>query len=103
MIYLEKFLWKKCRDKRLFLLSDLFITRQLPQKIPIWFEFYSGQRINLSSNVILEDTTGLYQFLRYRGQRLIARQIRVNSKFVSVPRLYAPIIFYEKNYCNWQL
>jgi len=58
MIYLEKLLGKKCRGKRL--LSDPSITRKLPQNIPIWFEFNSGQRINLNSNVIIEDTTGLY-------------------------------------------
>lgn len=102
MIYLEKLLGKKCRDKRL-LLSNLSITRQLPQNIPIWFEFDSGKRINLNSNVIIEDTTGLYQFLRRRGQRTIAKQINVSSRFVLVPRIHPPIVFYERNYRNWQL
>jgi|25_taG_2_1085351.scaffolds.fasta_scaffold22865_1 hypothetical protein len=97
----RKVLREKCRGKRL--LSDLSITRQLPQNIPIWFEFNSGQRINLNSNVIIEDTTGLYQFLRHCGQRTIAKQINVSSRFVLVPRIHAPIVFYERDYHDWQL
>jgi|SRR5699024_5093136 len=102
MIYLEKLLGKKCRDKR-FLLNDFSITQLLPQDIPIWFEFDSGRRIDLNSNVIIEDITGLYQFLRCRGQLIIARQINVNSKFILVPRLVSPVIFYEKDYRNWKI
>lgn len=94
---------KRWYNKETVRITDLSMTQPLFQDIPIWFEFDSGQRINLNSSVIFEDTTGLYQFLRCRGQRLIAKQIRVNSKFVAVPRFYAPIIFYEKNYRNWQL
>ena len=85
----RKVLREKCRGKRL--LSDLSITRQLPQNIPIWFEFNSGQRINLNSNLIIEDTTGLYQFLRHCGQRTIAKQINVSSRFVLVPRIHAHV------------
>ena len=101
--YIYNLLIKKWHNEETARLTDFAMIQPLSQDIPIWFEFDSGQLINLNSSVIFEDTTGLYQFLRCRGQRLIAKQIRVNSKFVAVPRFYAPIIFYEKNYRNWQL
>lgn len=81
--------------------TDFAIRQPLSPSIPIWFEFDSGKRINLNGDVIIEDITGLYQFLRCRGQRIIAKKINVNSNFV--PRLNAPIVFYEKDYHNWQL
>lgn len=51
-------------------------TVSLQQHIPIWFEFEPGNRIDLNSHVIIEDPRGLYQFLQYRGQHMIAKQKR---------------------------
>ena len=92
--YLNNIFIKKLYNKKFASLTDFAIRQPLSQSIPIWFEFDSGRCIDLNSNVIIEDTTGLYQFLRYRGQRIIARQLNMNSKFILVPRLDAPIIFY---------
>ena len=100
---LDNVFLKKLHNKQTALSTDIAMTQLLPQDIPIWFEFDSGRRIDLNSNVIIEDITGLYQFLRCRGQLIIARQISVNSKFILVPRLVSPVIFYEKDYRNWQI
>lgn len=100
--YLNNFI-KKWYNKKIVSLTDFAIRQPLSQRIPIWFEVDSGRRIDLNSNITIEDTTGLYQFLRCRGQHIIARQLNMNSKFVLVPHLNAPVIFYEKDYRNWQL
>ncbi len=44
-----------------------------------------------------------YQFLRHCGQRTIAKQVDVSSRFVPVPHIHAPIVFYERDYHNWQI
>ncbi len=69
------------------------------QHIPIWFEFKSGQCVDINSQVIIDDTTGLIQFLRYQGQRLIAKQIK--AIHVQPKISYPAIIFYEKDYQRW--
>lgn len=83
-------------------------SHQLPQLSyyskqyhPIWFEFESGSRIDINSNTVIEDPLGLYQFLRFRGQRIIVKQAKNKSK-VSL-RYQQPIVFYEKDYSRWKL
>lgn len=94
---------KKLLNKETALLTDLAMKPPLYGDIPIWFEFDSGHRINLNAYVIIEDTTGLYQFLRCRGEQLIAKKMTIKSKFMPVSRLDTDIVFYEKDYRNWRI
>lgn len=74
----------------------------LPQQYTaIWFEFEFGRRIDLNSHVIMEDPTGLYQFLRVKGQKRIAKQLQI-SRELSLHNLQT-IVFYEKDYRRWRL
>ncbi len=45
--------------KKIVSLTDFAIRQPLFQSIPIWFEVDSGRRIDLNSNIIIEDTTAL--------------------------------------------
>lgn len=65
--YLNNIFIKKWYNKKIVSLTDFAIRQPLSQSIPIWFEVDSGRRIDLNSNITIEDTTGLYQFLRCRG------------------------------------
>jgi len=94
---------KKLLNKETALLTDLAMKQPLYGDIPIWFEFDSGHRINLNGYVIIEDTTGLYQFLRCHGEQIIAKKKTMNSRFILVPRLDTDIVFYEKDYRNWRI
>lgn len=71
------------------------------QYYSIWFEFESGRRIDLSSNIVIEDPLGLYEFLRFRGQGMIDKQLQNKPKALS--QYHQSIIFYEKDYRNWRL
>ena len=71
------------------------------QHYPIWFEFESGRRIDLNSNIVIEDSSGLYQFLLLRGQRMIAKQVQNESRVLS--QYQQSIVFYEKDYRRWRL
>ena len=77
-------------------------AHQLPQQYTaIWFEFESGRRIDLTSHVVMEDPTGLYQFLRVKGQKRIAKQLQI-SRELSLHNVQT-IVFYEKDYGRWRL
>ena len=73
---------------------------RLHQYEPIWFEFESSNRVDLNSHMIIEDPTGLFQFLRFRGREIIARNIKINCKRTS--RYQQVIVFYEKDYHWWR-
>lgn len=72
----------------------------LPQQYTaIWFEF--GRRIDLNSHVIMEDPTGLYQFLHVKGQKRIAKQLQISCE-LPLHNLQT-IVFYGKDCCRWRL
>ncbi len=81
-------------------LSLISHAPQSQQHIPIWFIFESGSRIDLNSHVIIEDPRGLYQFLQFRGQHMLTKQLKNNLKIT--PRVQQPIFFYEKDYRKWR-
>lgn len=78
-----------------------FLTHNGYGHTPIWFEFECGNRIDLNSNIIIEDPRGLYHFLRSSGQQLIAQQSKHGN--LTSQRLSIPIIFYEKDYRKFRL
>lgn len=49
----------------------------------------------------MEDPTGLYQFLRVKGQKRIAKQLQI-SRELSLHNVQT-IVFYEKDYGRWRL
>ena len=57
--YLNNIFIKKWYNKKIVSLTDFAIRQPLSQSISIWFEVDSGKRIDLNSNITIEDRTGL--------------------------------------------